>query len=48
MQQGITIHARRLKVGWGRHTPLSPGVAMVVQTGGSRNVYIGGLDERFE
>lgn len=47
-QNGITIHARRLRLGWGRNQPLSPGVQMVVQAGGSRNVYIGGLDDSFE
>ena len=45
MQTGLTVHARRLKIGWGKNSgPTSPGIAMVVQAGGSRNVYVGGLD----
>lgn len=44
--QGIALHNRRLKVGWGKHSgPPSPGIAMVVQAGGSRNVYIGQIDD---
>lgn len=44
--QGINLHNRRLKVGWGKHSgPPSPGIAMVVQAGGSRNVYIGQIDD---
>lgn len=44
--QGIALHNRRLKVGWGKHSgPPSPGITMVVQSGGSRNVYIGNIDD---
>ncbi|CAH7686290.1 hypothetical protein BY996DRAFT_8496877 [Phakopsora pachyrhizi] len=44
--QGVALHNRRLKVGWGKHSgPPSPGIAMVVQAGGSRNVYIGQIDD---
>ncbi|KAK0522636.1 hypothetical protein OC834_005718 [Tilletia horrida] len=44
--QGIMIHNRRLKIGWGKHSgPLSPAIAMAVQAGGSRNVYIGNIDD---
>ena len=43
---GITVHNRRLKVGWGKHTgPLSPGLALAVQAGASRNVYIGNIND---
>lgn len=43
---GIMIHQRRLKIGWGKHSgPLSPAIAMAVQTGGSRNVYIGNIED---
>ncbi|PWN46664.1 hypothetical protein IE53DRAFT_322548 [Violaceomyces palustris] len=43
---GIMIHNRRLKIGWGKHSgPLSPAIAMAVQAGGSRNVYIGNIDD---
>ncbi|KAK0566728.1 hypothetical protein OC861_003088 [Tilletia horrida] len=44
--QGIMIHNRRLKIGFGKHSgPLSPAIAMAVQAGGSRNVYIGNIDD---
>ena len=43
---GIMIHQRRLKIGWGKHSgPLSPAIAMAVQAGGSRNVYIGNIED---
>jgi hypothetical protein len=46
MQQGITIRQRRAKIGWGRPSgPPLAGIAMCVQAGGSRNVYIGGIDD---
>lgn len=44
--QGLMIHNRRLKIGWGKHsggTP--PAIALAVSGGASRNVYIGNLDE---
>ncbi|GAA5932478.1 hypothetical protein JCM3775_005930 [Rhodotorula graminis] len=44
--QGIALHNRRLKVGWGKQSgPTSPGIAMVVQAGGSRNVYVGNIED---
>jgi hypothetical protein len=44
--QGISIHNRRLKIGWGKHSgPPPPGIAMVVQAGGSRNTYIGQITD---
>lgn len=43
---GVMIHNRRLKIGWGKHSgPLSPAIAMAVQSGGSRNVYIGNISD---
>lgn len=43
---GIMIHNRRLKIGWGKPSgPLSPAIAMAVQTGCSRNVYIGNIED---
>jgi RNA recognition motif-containing protein len=43
---GIMIHQRRLKIGWGKHSgPLGPAIAMAVQGGGSRNVYIGNIED---
>ncbi|TKX18916.1 RNA recognition motif-containing protein 28 [Elsinoe australis] len=44
--QGLMIHNRRLKIGWGKHSgPLPPAISMAVAGGASRNVYIGNLDE---
>ena len=43
--QGLMIHNRRLKIGWGKHSgPLPAGIAIAVQAGASRNVYIGNVD----
>ncbi|PKI85866.1 hypothetical protein MVES_000199 [Malassezia vespertilionis] len=43
---GITIHNRRLKIGWGKPSgPLSPALALAVQSGASRNVYMGNIDD---
>ena len=44
--QGLMIHNRRLKIGWGKHSgPLPPAIALAVSGGASRNVYIGNIDE---
>lgn len=44
--QGLMIHNRRLKIGWGKHSgPLPAAIALAVSGGASRNVYIGNLDE---
>lgn len=44
--QGLMIHNRRLKIGWGKHSgALPPAVALAVSGGASRNVYVGNLDE---
>ncbi|KAF4123242.1 RNA recognition motif (RRM) domain [Geosmithia morbida] len=44
--QGLMIHNRRLKIGWGKHSgALPPAIAMAVSGGASRNVYVGNLDE---
>lgn len=43
---GVMIHNRRLKIGWGKHSgPLSPAIAMAVQAGASRNVYVGNIED---
>lgn len=42
--QGILIKNRRLKVGWGKPTALPSAVLAAVQTGASRNVYLGNID----
>lgn len=44
--QGLMIHNRRLKIGWGKHSQaLPPSIALAVSGGASRNVYIGNIDE---
>ncbi|KAK5200804.1 hypothetical protein LTR16_004844, partial [Cryomyces antarcticus] len=44
--QGLMIHNRRLKIGWGKHSgALPPAIALAVSGSASRNVYIGNLDE---
>lgn len=44
--QGLLIHNRRLKIGWGKHSgPLPTQVALAVRAGASRNVYIGNIEE---
>lgn len=44
--QGLMIHNRRLKIGWGKHSgPLPTAIALAVSAGASRNVYIGNLDD---
>lgn len=46
--QGLMIHNRRLKIGWGKHSgALPPAIALAVSGGASRNVYVGNLDESF-
>ncbi|RUS33591.1 hypothetical protein BC938DRAFT_470972, partial [Jimgerdemannia flammicorona] len=42
--QGILIKNRRLKVGWGKPSALPSAVLAAVQTGASRNVYLGNID----
>ncbi|GAA5805406.1 hypothetical protein HPULCUR_010922 [Helicostylum pulchrum] len=41
----LVIKNRRLKLGWGKPSALSFPVLNAVQNGGSRNVYIGNIDE---
>ncbi|KAK9479937.1 hypothetical protein V1514DRAFT_346537 [Lipomyces japonicus] len=44
--QGLMIHNRRLKIGWGKHSgPLPTSIALAVTAGASRNVYIGNIDD---
>lgn len=43
---GLTIHNRRIKVGWGKHSgPLSNALSLAVSNGASRNIYVGGLGD---
>lgn len=44
--QGLVIHNRRLKIGWGKHSgPLPTSIALAVGAGASRNVYVGNIDD---
>ena len=44
--QGLMIHNRRLKIGWGNHSGALPSeIALAVTGGACRNVYVGNLDE---
>lgn len=46
--QGLAIHNRRLKIGWGKHSgPLPNAIALAVTGGASRNVYIGNIGENW-
>ncbi|SSD58679.1 uncharacterized protein SCODWIG_00440 [Saccharomycodes ludwigii] len=41
---GLTIHSRKCKVGWGKHSgPLSNALALAVGQGASRNIYLGNI-----
>ena len=43
---GLTVNTRRLKVGWGKHSgSLSPAVLQAIQSGASRNVYVGQITD---
>lgn len=43
--QGVLIRGHRLKVGWGKSSPISASIAMVLDKGASRNVYLGNVPE---
>ncbi|ODV62816.1 Mrn1p ASCRUDRAFT_16699, partial [Ascoidea rubescens DSM 1968] len=46
---GLTIHNRRIKVGWGKHSgPLPNPIALAVSSGASRNIYIGNIEKDLE
>ncbi|KAL0088559.1 negative regulator of differentiation 1 [Phycomyces blakesleeanus] len=42
---GIVIKNRRLKIGWGKASSLPSAVVAAIQNGGSRNVYLGNMDD---
>lgn len=43
---GLTIHNRRIKVGWGKHSgPLSNALSLAVSNGALRNIYIGNITD---
>ncbi|KAL0955649.1 hypothetical protein HGRIS_001879 [Hohenbuehelia grisea] len=42
----LALHGQELKIGWGKPSPVPAQVALAIsQSGASRNVYLGGLDE---
>ncbi|SCU99158.1 LANO_0F00980g1_1 [Lachancea nothofagi CBS 11611] len=42
---GLTIHNKRCKIGWGKHSgALSNALALAVSHGASRNIYVGNID----
>ncbi|EJT97004.1 hypothetical protein DACRYDRAFT_59730 [Dacryopinax primogenitus] len=44
--QGLSVNNRRLKIGWGKSSnPLPPALAVAVQGGATRNVYVGNIDD---
>ncbi|KAI9199422.1 uncharacterized protein BJ171DRAFT_427644 [Polychytrium aggregatum] len=43
--EGIVIKGKRVKIGWGKAVPIPANVAAAAQSGASRNVYIGAIDE---
>ncbi|ODQ67168.1 hypothetical protein NADFUDRAFT_81741, partial [Nadsonia fulvescens var. elongata DSM 6958] len=46
--QGLSIHNKRLKVGWGKHSGQLPNaIALAVTAGASRNVYIGNINSNW-
>lgn len=43
---GLTIHNRRIKVGWGKHSgPLPNALSLAVSNGALRNIYIGNITD---
>ncbi|KAG4304075.1 hypothetical protein PORY_002439 [Pneumocystis oryctolagi] len=44
--QGLIIHNRKIKVGFGKHSgPLPSSIAIAVTSGATRNIYIGNINE---
>ncbi|KAJ3020947.1 hypothetical protein HKX48_009480 [Thoreauomyces humboldtii] len=43
--EGLVLKGKRLKIGWGKPSPLPAAVSVAVQAGASRNVYIGTIDD---
>ncbi|QGN17209.1 putative RNA-binding protein YPL184C [Kluyveromyces marxianus] len=42
---GLTIHNKRCKIGWGKHSgPLPNPIALAVSRGASRNIYLGNIN----
>ncbi|KAI9312467.1 hypothetical protein BX666DRAFT_1866067 [Dichotomocladium elegans] len=45
---GLMVKGKRLRVGWGKPTSVPASVAVAVQGGASRNIYIGGIENNFD
>lgn len=41
---GLVVKNKRCKIGWGKAQALTPLIQQILETSGSRNVYIGGID----
>jgi RNA recognition motif-containing protein len=41
---GIQIRGRKLRLGWGKPTSISPQIAVAIQNGATRNIYVGNID----
>lgn len=45
-QQGLFFKGSRLRVGWAKEEPtISPALLLAIQSGTTRNVYIGGIKD---
>jgi hypothetical protein len=44
MAEGLMIHGKRLKVGWGKTQPMPPYVHQAINAGATRNLYMGNVD----
>ncbi|CEP12854.1 hypothetical protein [Parasitella parasitica] len=44
---GLVIKGRKIRVGWGKPSTIPPQVAIAFQNGATRNIYIGGIDDKF-
>ncbi|KAI9030454.1 hypothetical protein DFJ74DRAFT_602821 [Hyaloraphidium curvatum] len=42
--EGLIIHGKRIKIGWGKTQPMPPVVMNAVSNGATRNVYVGNVD----
>jgi RNA recognition motif-containing protein len=42
---GIVVKGRRLRVGWGKPSPIASNVLLGIQSGATRNIYVGGIEE---
>lgn len=40
---GITVRGRRIKIGWGKPTPLTDRLQEAIKRGATRNIYLGGI-----